>query len=88
MKIESGHYEKLKKLVSATATKERLAEHRAALVEYGKCQDVEMRIRWDAFYCIPHEHRRLLCQELYNYLDDDHIDTALKKIIKEIEAGA
>ena len=44
-------------------------------------KDFEKRLRWDALVTIM--GAQWICS-LYSYLNDDHIDSALKKIMKEI----
>ena len=46
-----------------------------------KVRDLNCRYRWDLYtHCVPsHDMRRL-----YDYLDDKHIDTALRSIVKEL----
>jgi hypothetical protein len=44
---------------------------------------VEKRLRWDFLYTTPGS--QWVSDNLYPYLDDTHIDTALKSIVAEIE---
>jgi hypothetical protein len=50
--------------------------------------DRDKRFRWDALYAAPIEgykyYADFLCKELYPYLKDDHIDTALRRIVNEL----
>ena len=39
------------------------------------------RCRWDCFHGIPQERRVALTHRLYAYLNDTHIDTALRRIV-------
>lgn len=48
----------------------------------GKSKDIEKRLRWDCLYAAG--LTPFICDNLYSYLNDDHIDTALKNIIKEL----
>jgi hypothetical protein len=43
----------------------------------------KMRFRWDMLYAIPYELRRDWFDEVYKYANDDHIDTALRNIMKD-----
>ena len=44
--------------------------------------NVEMRLRWDLLWLtIP---PAWICDNIYKYADDTHIDTVLKKIVKEL----
>lgn len=42
----------------------------------------ETRWMWDHVWAIPHAKRRDIFVEFYEYLNDTHIHTALKKILK------
>jgi hypothetical protein len=79
MKMKKEHYdfveEKMKPLM------EKVNNHRKFLVVEGKAKDVEMRLRWDVFSTAGLTN--YVCEVLYSYLDDSHIDTALKKILKD-----
>ena len=62
--------------------------HKAAVTK-----DMNKRYRWDLFF-IGEGHRRpheptvkWMCDVLYTYLNDDHIDTALRSIVKPLEAA-
>lgn len=77
MKMKKEHYAYL--LGAAFTFKDKIKDHRAFIVAEGKAQDVEKRLRWDLFWRIY----RIDSPEL-DYLNDSHIDTALKSIMKEI----
>ena len=80
-------------------TSEHFAQLKAAITEAHQCwgerirptcqdaNDPAKRYRWDLLNCAT----RLgvlpitwVCDELYPYLNDDHIDTALRKIMKTL----
>jgi hypothetical protein len=46
-----------------------------------RCKDLNQRYRWDLVWMIQPEDRNQLFKELHEYLNDDHVDTALKKIV-------
>lgn len=46
--------------------------------------DIEKRLRWDAFHSSRYAG---ILSDLYAYVDDTHIDTALRSIMREIEGG-
>lgn len=46
---------------------------------YKDKQFSDRRYRWDCFHAT-----KCYTKELYDYLNDDHIDTALKNIINEL----
>lgn len=84
MKIQKDHFDIL--LQAAKKVKEAYPEF--TLENYIKNKigkDHEMRFRWDLLYgskkFLP-EH--FVCDVLYKYLNDTHIDTALKRITKEV----
>ena len=93
MKMKPEHYEHLRDAVA------RVVADQAARCSHGcvslmldairsklrldsRVKDVEKRIRWDAFYAA-----RLACwaSDNLHYLDDTHIDTALRRIMEEVE---
>ena len=42
-----------------------------------------MRVRWDIFWAATKGDNFAFINELYRYLNDNHIDSALKSIIRE-----
>jgi hypothetical protein len=81
MKIIPDHYAHMKSAIEPLAGQ--IEERRAAIVEEGRAKDVEMRLRWDLMYAAG--LTRWLCDVIYPYADDTHVDTALRRIISEIE---
>lgn len=82
MKMKKEHYDYMKK--SLSKFKDKIDEHRKFIIREGRAKDVEKRLRWDLFWGAKlHE---FTSSTLYTYLNDTHIDTALKRIIKELEA--
>lgn len=77
MKMTPEHYALLKERLDQTIEKigiESALEHRKK--HLGK--DIEMRFRWDLFWtAYTHD------MSLFRIYKDDHIDTAIKKYIKE-----
>lgn len=47
-------------------------------------KDHDKRCRWDCFHCTDREWRMEFTDRVYKYLDDTHIDTALRKIYKTL----
>lgn len=80
MKIAKAHYEHMKQAI--LPLKDRIAGQREFIINEGKAKDIEKRLRWDCFYAA--KLSTFACDNLYQYLNDDHIDTALKAIMKEI----
>lgn len=85
MKIKKEHYAHIKKEMSA-----KLADTpNCDVMEYfehikndASVKDAGMLTRWDLFNAAG--LTRYSCDTLYKYLNDTHIDTALKQIAKEI----
>ncbi len=82
MKMTQQHYATLKAMIEPLAGK--IATHREYLVNENKSKDVEKRLRWDLSYAA--KATAWICDNLYSYLNDAHIDTALRSIVAELEA--
>jgi hypothetical protein len=80
MKMTNEHYNRLKTRMSNF--KPFIEKHRENIIKENKAQDIDKRLRWDIFYASK-------MHEIYSYQEfdytDNHIDTALKKIMKEIQ---
>jgi len=71
MKMTTEHYEYLKLRILKAETQ---------VIFQNNCLLSPMRYRWDLLrIAVP---VRWVCDELYPYLNDDHIDTALRHITK------
>ena len=79
MKMTKEHYNYLLNAAKEVG-KDVIKQHRQSLLEEGKAKNIEMRLRWDLFYKISDKS----VPYAYNYLNDSHIDTALKSIMKEL----
>ncbi len=67
-----------------------LDNHRRVIVAEGKAKDAEKRLRWDLFYaCNKIERANMnadFAERAYaDGLNDNHIDTALKAVIRKLE---
>ena len=82
MKITHKHYAELKTRIAAIWTLEKHDAHRAFIINEGKAKDVEKRLRWDWSYYA--KMSPWICDNLYTYLDDTHIDTALKQVMCDL----
>lgn len=78
LKITPEHYEHLQKVITPLDTRARRTAYKAAGL-------TAMRYRWDLLrmatttpYTPP---MKWVCDNLYPYLDDTHIDSALRKIL-------
>jgi hypothetical protein len=79
MKIQAAHFQQLKTMIAPIDT----AERRAQYIEQGLS---DKRYRWDLTYSAGHASNpqsatRFICDTLYEYMNDTHIDTALKSIV-------
>ena len=76
MKIKQEHYRIISNALNAVGEK-----LNAASKEYKQNGMSEMRFRWDVFYFakIEGNSTKWLCDNLYSYLNDSHIDTALRQ---------
>lgn len=83
MKMTPEHYQTLKGMLQPLSA--RITPHRQYLVTEGKAKDLEKRLRWDLFYAA--KASTWACDNLYSYLDDSHIDTALRSIVAELESA-
>lgn len=78
MKIKPEHFEKLKKAIAET-----LATKPNAAADYKAAGLSEMRFRWDVLHAATidgEKSLRFICDTLYKYMNDEHIDTALREI--------
>ena len=80
MKIKPEHYQYMLEAIRPLAVY--IPQQRAAIIAQGKAKDVEKRLRWDLFHAA--KLNTWMCDNLYPYLHDEHVDTALKRIMKEI----
>ena len=88
MKMEPRHYNVIKQRIQKIP-KTWVLSHKEKLKDDVRVKDADKRLRWDLFYAItsgaswPEAGRLDFLDELYSYLDDTHIDTALRKIVTE-----
>jgi len=76
MKIQAPHYEHLAAAVAPLDTAERRAAYVAADLS-------DKRYRWDLTYAAG--LTPWICSTLYPYCNDDHIDTALRRIVSPLD---
>ena len=82
MKIRPAHYAHIRDAIRAL--KPDLAAARKALHQQGRAHDIEKCLRWNLSYAA--NLSQYICDNIYSYCDDDHIDTALRSIVREIDA--
>jgi hypothetical protein len=82
MKMKPEHFARLEALVKPLDTWWRRNKYSKLDFPYAdKCKDLNRRYRWDLLWSVEHGTRTQLFDELYEYLNDTHIDTALKNIV-------
>lgn len=87
MKIKQQDYQAIKTALSETIESKGHAlymAHKESLKQDNRVKDQQTRFIWDCFYSIPAGQRNPLTSALYAYLNDNHIETALKTICKEL----
>lgn len=85
MKIKLEHFEQLKALIEPLdAPTLRTRYLNKDFPRSDNVKNPDMRYRWDLMYMIPLCARRELFYEMYQYLNDDHIDTALRRIVRPL----
>lgn len=85
MKIKPDHYAHLRDAISPWVPQ--LIQHHANLSARKQAgdnsvKDVSKRVRWDALYAA--KLSVWVCDTLYPYMDDTHVDTALRSIMREL----
>jgi hypothetical protein len=87
MKIRPGDYTALKEAI-AKIDRAAIEKHKEAVRASGRYRDFDMRIRWDIFRATGlkiGDGRGVTGDiNLHEYLNDNHIDTALKHIMTEL----
>jgi hypothetical protein len=81
MKMQLDHFHYLQDAMAINA--QYIPQYRAYIAAEGKAKDVEKRLRWDLLYLSGLS--KWICDNLYTYLNDEHIDTALRAIMKKLE---
>lgn len=83
MKISPNSYIELKAIIQSA--KIDIPQLRESIRESGNFKDLEMRVRWDLTYL---SYATPFICTLYDSenVNDNHIDTALKRIVKELES--
>ena len=83
MKMQSEHYTQLEALIN-TVINEIDAPIWELELAYKNAGHTPTRFRWDLLWAIPRKSRQEWFDNcgIYTYLNDDHIDTALRAICK------
>ena len=82
MKMKPDHYNHMKSAIASIDTA-KVASHKEALTHDARVKDLDKRFRWDLSYAA--KLTPWVCDNLYSYLDDSHVDTALRSIIRELD---
>ena len=79
MKMSTEHYVELKNCIATVIGQ--APAHKEFLIKEDRAKDIDMRLRWDLMWAsTTHDWRRYAYQDL----NDSHIDTALRSIMKEL----
>ncbi len=86
MKMKLEHFTQLETSIKSLDTGERRLTYKKRLFQNAdKVKDLDKRYRWDLFYATYATCAAALpIQALYSYLNDEHIDTALRKLVKPL----
>ena len=82
MKMSQKHYDQLKNEIECLP-RDKVLTHRQNLAKDKRVKDLPKRFRWDLLHATM--QGKWVCDVLYSYLNDTHIDTALKQIVKELD---
>ena len=86
LKIKEHHYnyifECMRSRVLALGL-QRLVDYAAMLRTVAEVKDVQKRLRWDLFHASV-SNKADLYRDLYEYMNDSHIDTALRTIMAKL----
>ncbi len=82
MKILPEHYARIVEAIRPL--KPLFQEHRAKLAADPRVKDLEKRFRWDAAHAA--KLTPFFCESVYPYANDEHIDTALRAAVEEVES--
>ena len=80
MRIKPEHFGYMQNAIRAKA--HMLPAMRESIRASGYIGDLEKRVRWDMAYSAVGS--KWMCDNIYPYANDDHIDTALRSIMKGI----
>lgn len=81
VKIQQAHYDHMKAAIAAIPA-HKVAAHRQFIANEGKAKDPAKRLRWDLSYYAG--LTPFICENVYSYANDDHVDTALRAIMREM----
>jgi hypothetical protein len=80
LKIEPDHLETMRAAIAPMDTEARRERYRTGTFLHAEhCRDAGKRHRWDLFHDAG--LTSFACSTLYRYVDDTHIDSALRQLI-------
>lgn len=82
MKITAEHFNHISTAISDAFSAADVDKHREFIIKEGKAKDIEKRLRWDICYATPGLNT-WVCDNIYSYADDAHVDTALKAVMRK-----
>ena len=82
MKIKDAHLQHMQQAI-ANLDRVKVLQHKEALKNDPRVKDLNKRLRWDLSYAA--KLTPWICDNLYSYLDDSHVDTALRSIVRELD---
>lgn len=86
MKMKPEHYAIIRDSIQSLIPLEWVQRHWEMLVPDQRVKDIAKRVRWDCYWYARTriERKGVTPEKLYAYLDDGHLDTALRAIMKEL----
>lgn len=82
MKIKPEHYKHMRDAI-AQIPRELIEAHIANLHKDNRVKNLDKRLRWDLLHSVM--PAVWVCDNIYPYANDTHLDTALRTIVKELE---
>jgi hypothetical protein len=82
MKIKSEHYIIMIDAIAKISESINMPSYLESLREDPRVKDPLKRFRWDLMSSAVGS--RWICDNLYSYANDDHIDTALRRIVWDL----
>ncbi len=82
MKIKPEHYNILRNEISMLPSDE-VTQLKMLIEQDSRVRDFDKRFRWDLMYRAGLS--RWICDTLYPYMNDVHLDTALKAVVRDLK---
>lgn len=81
MKITLHHYAHMRSAIAAIPA-DTIAAIKSHIASDPRVKDAAKRLRWDLSYAAG--LTSYICDHVYAYADDAHVDTALRAIVREL----